>query len=470
MAKKVVVKRAAGDAVKKAEKRETIIGTKLGKSVATCGCGGLRGAASKPCEEPSEKPKKSCCNLKCCKCCSPLCIIAVIAVIAVVAIIAINPFGSGAKGEGAIIAAAIEESRTAMEATELSNSFVIDTNQYDIQTKSNGYLVTFSILGSNTSSTFGVALGKDLSLMGVGLDGETMALEAFLASQGAGPQASALQECAKRFNQNEENGPIKSLVSNFLNGTSRSRSIMTLPKTLKCNGVDYPYSLELGDGYVKTTLYNGTEGHYSKSTFATGIVVRNVTIPVEDMSAGVFVYVDRVGFDQFAYSYELKDKSIVTFDKYDPNLANAYNITSVPRLVWNCKYVLARTLASAELNGTVPQGFEERVLTILSCMYNNGLPTDVCSAVGAVPDATGHIDVQIPKEYYFSMYQTGVNLCKPDNETVKLQAFYMPNSTACLNQRPFVEQLKGAFGDHMDLQYYCVGKAEECKKYVQAGN
>ncbi len=363
-------------------------------------------------------------------------------------------------GKAHILARATVSASDAMDLAEETNHFVILRNQGEIISGNNSKstIVRFPIEGSDEYRTFDVILDENLELQFIGLNGAMLRPDEFMRSQRT---PNTFQSCAKIFN---EKAIIPNLIGRWVNGTAIQRHIMTIPKTINCSGTSYPYRLEIGDGFVKTTL----NGYYYRHGFRKGIVTNELDIPEEDVRKGVFVYVDRIAPGKLRYSYELRDKSSVTFDEYNPVLIKAYNIESVPRLVWNCKFALARTLASAEQAGEVPQGLEENVLKTLTCMYNNGNPRQLCEPLGVFSNATGDIEVQLPTEYIFSMYETGQESCKPDNDTVLLQVFHRPGSQACEDQRHLLDKLKEEFGDYLELKYYCVDDKDICTKLVGA--
>jgi hypothetical protein len=284
------------------------------------------------------------------------------------------------------------------------------------------------------------------------------------------------QRCARLINE----GAIKGLVSDFNTGTDLKTYIMTLPPTANCshdNGtwVDSPYSIELGDGYLKTTM----GGSYVKSSFKKGIVVNNLTIPEEDVAKGVFIYVTRTAPGKLSYAYELKDKSKVKFDAYDPQLAKAYALKEVPTVVWNCKQavipredlpLLVENDTGRQLN-TSEFVVSEALLGQLTCVYNHAKPVDVCSRMGVTASENGSINFKLPSEIVMVLYTTAEPSCRPDNDTVKVQAFYTPDCPLCERQRAALNKIKDAFGDAMDLTYYCVGNATEsaeCRRLIAA--
>jgi len=380
-----------------------------------------------------------------------------IIVIAIGLMLMLTSGGESGSDDAHIIASALGSTGRAMEAAEQSNDFRILRDQGEVIYENNSRIVRFPIEGSDEFRTFDVMLNKELELQYVGLNGVVMDIERFIMLQ-QGP--NTLQACAKIFN---ENAAIPDFVARWYEGTATQRHILTVPRTLNCSGTEYPYSFEIGDGYITTTI----NGYYFRSGFNKGIVMGNLTVPEEDLSKGIFLYVDRIAPGKLRYSYELVNQSVITFDKYDPLLIRAYSIESVPRLVWNCKFVLARTLATAERAGDVPQGFEENVLKTLTCIYGNGEPRELCEPLGVSVNETGGIETQLPTEYLFSMYETGQESCKPEGG-VLLQAFHKPGSQASEDQRRVLDSLKAYFGDNLDLKYYCVDEAEICTKLVGA--
>jgi len=380
-----------------------------------------------------------------------------IIVIAIGAVLMLTPGGEGGSGDAQVIASALGATGEAMEVAEQANGFSIQRDKGEIIFENNSRIVRFPIEGSENFTTFDVMLNEELELRYVGLNGVVMELDRFIMLQ-QGP--NTFQACAKIFN---ENAAIPDFVARWYNGTATQRHILTVPKTLNCSGTEYPYSFEIGDGYVTTTI----NGYYFRNGFNKGIVTETLKIPEEDLSQGIFLYVDRIAPGKLRYSYDLVEQSALTFDEYEPLLIKAYNIESVPRLVWNCKFALARTLATAELAGDVPQGFEENVLKMLTCIYGNGEPKELCEPLGVSINETGGIEAQLPTEYLFSMYETGQDSCKPEGG-VFLQAFHKPGSQACEDQRQVLDRVKAYFGDVLDLEYQCVDESEICTKLVGA--
>ncbi len=364
----------------------------------------------------------------------------------------------GSSDEAQIIASALASTKGAMDLAEQANNFTISKSEGEVIFENDSRIVKFPIEGSDDYKTFDVVLNEELGLRFIGLNSIVVTPEEFMRLQ-QGP--NTFQTCAKIFN---EQAIIPNLIGRWANGTATQRHILTIPRTINCSGTSYPYRLEISDGYVKTTI----NGYYYRHGFQEGIVVNELDIPEEDIAKGVFVYVDRPSPGKLRYSYELRDESVVTFDAYSPSLLKDYNIESVPRLIWNCKFALARTLATAELAGQVPAGTEMTVLSTLTCIYNNGHPEELCSQLGVAINETGGIEAQIPTEYLFSMYEVGEESCKPNNDTVLLQAFHKPGSQASEDQRIILEALKENFGDHLDLQYYCADEEDICRKLVES--
>jgi hypothetical protein len=296
-----------------------------------------------------------------------------------------------------------------------------------------------------------------MSLIGVGFDGEIMDASLFIKMQQG---LNQFQKCAKIFNENDA---IPKLISTWYNGTTRHRYIMTIPKTLNCNGMDYPYSLQISDGRITTTI----NGYYFTNGFTEGIATQEMSIPAEDVEKGVYVYVDRVGPFKLRHSYELRDKSDVAFDAAAGSLISDYSIQVVPSLVWNCKFVNAGTKATGELNGTFMPGSEEIALKTFACIFNNGMPEDICSQVGIVRDENGSISAGIPAEYYLTMYETGLESCK-EGDVTKLEVFYAIDCPDCINQRRILEKVAQDLDEYLDVTYYCADDSEACEALIAA--
>lgn len=363
-----------------------------------------------------------------------------------------GPGGTEGPNDAEVLGAALEVSRTHMDQVESLMKVKISRSDGTIE-RDGTYHVIFPIEGSAELETFDVFLDEALELSGVGLNGNFKKPDEFITVP---DQKSALEKCAQMF-ADHEGGPTKLLVLDRLNDTSWMKTKKAvIPKALKCNDIDYPYSLEIGDGYLTISIGNAS----GTSNFDQGVVAKGVTIPAEDVSEGVAIYISHSIDKKLSYSYVPQPK--ITFDVYDPSMMLTYNITSVPVLVWNCKFVMEKTLATAEMNGSVPYGTEEMIIKTLSCMYNNGMPEELCEPLGVVRDENGTIQTHLPAEYLFLIRETGMESCKPDNETILLEVFHAPGSEASEDQRWVLDQVEKDFGEYMDMKYYCMGEADEC--------
>jgi hypothetical protein len=357
-----------------------------------------------------------------------------------------------------IVGSALEKAGNAITYAEQKYDITISQSEATVTEMADSYKVSFS----SSNGTFDVMLNSDLSLESVGLNGDMMSLDEFLDSDNR--QMNELQTCAQLFN---EQAVIPDLIASNYNASSHIRAIMTMPKAINCNGMEYPYSLEIGDGFVKTTI----DGNYAQAGFAKGIVTNTMSIPETDLSAGVLVYVDVIAPQQVKLSYGLVEGNNLFFDDYNPQSFFDYNIDQVkqyPAMVYNCKDVFFGTTALAELSGNVTAGQEQTTLATLGCIYNQGVPNDICEQLGAVPNENGTISASIPMEYLFSSMQTGLDSCRPDNETVKVEVFYSLNCPECDAQRPVMDHVASLFGDHMDVTYTCIGPEEDCKKRLKS--
>ena len=280
--------------------------------------------------------------------------------------------------------------------------------------------------------------------------------------------------CARLANIDPQYGFIKKLVSDFYNGTKRTTFVYGMPKRLNCtlpNGTwyDLPYSLEIGDGYIKTTL----GGQMSSANFTKGIVVQAVSIPAEDMEKGIYLYIQRPQQGNLGYVYEVINESALKFDDYNPKLAKSFNVMSVPSLVFNCKHVYVQRTDLPEIkirNATTGQlesvHSEEALIRTLACAFNNGKPESACSQLDLV-NSEGTIS--LPVEVALRVYETTQDSCRPDNNTLDVKAFYSVDCPACEKQRKIVDDLAVEFGDSMDLTYYCMGDSSECSRFIKAG-
>jgi len=396
----------------------------------------------------------------------------VILAIAVLVILAIAYFVLSSQGPGPedtgpsdaeVLANAIEQSRDAMSGVESTYDLTIGRGDGVISRNESNYLASFPITGSADYLAFDVLMDDSLIVTHVGLNGRMEELKQFTFQF---VELNDYQTCAKVYN---EKAIIPELIARWYKGEATQRFIMQISPMLECNGVEYPYDLEIGNGYVKTTLKVDGDEYYFTNGITEGIVTGIMLAPSEDISRGVFIYVDRVGPNLLTFTYGLKDKSIVAFDAYDEQLVSDYSIQVVPSLVWNCKFVNAGTKATGELNGTFLPGSEDIALRTLACIFNNGFPTDICESIGIVRNEDGIITASIPTEYYLTMYQTGLESCKPDEDTVSVEAFYpLDGCTDCDNQRRVLNSIAEDFGEYMNLTYYCAGDSDGCQKFVDA--
>jgi|GEM_PF-2553906 len=149
------------------------------------------------------------------------------------------------------------------------------------------------------------------------------------------------------------------------------------------------------------------------------------------------------------------------FDVYEPGLRDAYNITGTPTTVWNCKFKKAGSFATGELTGEFESGKEFDALTKLTCIFNEGVPEELCSSYGVTVDENGTIKTTGDKEFLLTLSKTPQESCKDGNKTL-LQVFYQPVCEDCDIQKPIIEQLKAEFGDYLDVEYHCIGGTEQC--------
>ena len=272
---------------------------------------------------------------------------------------------------------------------------------------------------------------------------------------------NAFQYCAGKFN---EQGIIGPLVQQFYNGTGARTYIMTMPKVIDCNNVNYTYSFEIGDGYAKTII----NGYFAKSNFKTGIVTAGIIVPEDVVAQSVYVYITRTAPGKLTYNYQIKSESIVRFDAYGVPLVKKYGIKDVPTLVWNCKFASVGTKVPEELNGTIQKGTEKKVLATLACIFNDGVPESICSQLGVNLTANNSISAQIPQDYIVSMYHiVNGTSCKPDNTTLGLDAFYTIDCPDCDTQRQVLNELAQTFGRYLNLTYYCLGPQDQCENLIR---
>lgn len=276
-----------------------------------------------------------------------------------------------------------------------------------------------------------------------------------------GTAMNALQYCASKFN---EQGIIGPLVQQFYNGTGARTYVYGMPDVLSCNNTNYTYSFELRDGYAKTII----NGYFAKSSFKTGIVTAGIVVPEDVAAQGVYVYITRTAPGKLSYKYQPRSESVVRFDAYGVPLMEEYGIKDVPTLVWNCKFASVGTKLPGELNGTIQKGTERAVLATMACIFNDGVPESLCSQLGVNLTANNSISAQIPQDYIASMYQIANGTsCKPDNTTLRLDAFYTIDCEDCDAQRQVLNELAQTFGGYLNLTYYCLGPKSQCENLIE---
>jgi len=285
-------------------------------------------------------------------------------------------------------------------------------------------------------------------------------------------QMNAFQYCAKGFN---EGAIIKSLVNDYYEGTGSKTYILTMPKVISCDGTNYTYSFELGDGFAKTRI----NGNFVKSTFKTGIVAKGISVSEAETSQGIYVYLSRISPGVLSYSYGLIENSIFNYDKYATQVVlEKYAITKVkalPAVIFNCKQAYVGVMIDDPIKNNFLPDAEKLMLETLSCIFNEGVPEGICSELGIIPqigpDGKKVItNATLPQAFALKSYITSADSCKPDNETTTVEVFYTPDCKECSEQRPILEAVGREFGDSLDITYYCVGDKEECLKFIEPAN
>ncbi|MBN2518235.1 MAG: FKBP-type peptidyl-prolyl cis-trans isomerase [Candidatus Altiarchaeota archaeon] len=148
-----------------------------------------------------------------------------------------------------------------------------------------------------------------------------------------------------------------------------------------------------------------------------------------------------------------------TYDVYDPTKTKEYGIKGVPTVVWNCKYTKEGSLVLGEGTEYNP-GVEKANLMLLSCIFNQAAPEELCKPLGVVKDENGTIRTTGGKELLVSLGKTGLDSCKPTGKTA-LEVFYSPSCPDCDAQRSVVEEVAGEFGGSLEVTYYCVADSTE---------
>jgi asparagine N-glycosylation enzyme membrane subunit Stt3 len=145
----------------------------------------------------------------------------------------------------------------------------------------------------------------------------------------------------------------------------------------------------------------------------------------------------------------------MSFDYYEPALIDGYGIVGYPSLVWNCEYM---RLGQAE-----SPALEKDALYKLSCIFNNGLPQDVCEGYGIIVE-DGKLtssDTTI-RDLLGGVGRVSEESCGPVNGTSTLQAFYSDKCSGCEDQKPILDALANDFAEYLDLSYYCAGAEAYC--------
>jgi hypothetical protein len=145
----------------------------------------------------------------------------------------------------------------------------------------------------------------------------------------------------------------------------------------------------------------------------------------------------------------------ITFDNYDPDLVEEYGLKQYPAIVWNCQFKKLGKLADLTQ--------EMDLLGKVTCIVNNGEPTDICTQLGIFYNDAGELSTNVPKlnELLKQVKKIGDESCKPETGS-KIQVFYPPVCDACAEQKPLLDILKATFADQLSIEYHCVGDEATC--------
>jgi hypothetical protein len=149
----------------------------------------------------------------------------------------------------------------------------------------------------------------------------------------------------------------------------------------------------------------------------------------------------------------------MTFDRYDPELAEGYGIEKYPSLIYNCEYL--------KLGQFNEENIEMDAIAKLTCVTNKGLPKDLCEDLGITVGEDGNLKTTDPtiNEVLKSFQKLTQESCKPENSTV-IQAFYSQDCDNCKAQKELLDKLDNDFGDYLNISYYCVGEEEYCQSHL----
>lgn len=160
----------------------------------------------------------------------------------------------------------------------------------------------------------------------------------------------------------------------------------------------------------------------------------------------------------------IEEGEIYYYSDYDPGKIMDYNVSETPTIVFNCKFKRSGTFALSEgTTAGVPVGSEKSSMEKLICIFNRGMPADICEPLGIV-EVNGTINIrdsQTVRLVSSNVEDTGLESCKPDNKTL-VEIFHSDDSSASIAQRAILQEVKNLFGDNIEVKTYCIGRADYC--------
>ena len=203
-----------------------------------------------------------------------------------------------------IVKVAYEATESIVLTAERNLEYEVKEQEGTVESRADGYLVSFPISGSSTFSELLISLDSNLNLLQVGyLEDELTHPQVFFKVVSV--SNSQLEMCASLFLEQE-------VLANWINKFNETLPlpgkalIFTVSSHISCENITFPYSVKLEDGMATVTvLYNIS----TSITFEEGRIDRGVDIPFEDINKGVEIQVGRplVGneTDKLFYTYRV---------------------------------------------------------------------------------------------------------------------------------------------------------------------
>jgi|GEM_PF-2811333 len=217
--------------------------------------------------------------------------VAVAIALVILVFVALTPdmFSSGSAelSDEDIIDVAYTASKNMIELAEVSGEFSINEANATVLTRA-PYIVSFPIEGSDIYEELKVELDENFNLMAIGYDGELIEPSAFYAV--ASVSNAMLAECARAFNEEEV---LMNIIQKWYEApafTPGKQVELSISRYIQCGPLRFPYELEIGDGFVTTTMINNVS---ITTDFIRGVVEKGTRIPRDDIAAGVHLRVKR---------------------------------------------------------------------------------------------------------------------------------------------------------------------------------